>query len=108
MSGTSSPTQQLQGFTGGAAMDSDWSGNVGAVEVRELDWAVPAQAEAAGGPFDFVVAADCVYHEQIVESFLQTVMTVTDHRSTGTPFRTRFRGQRYYMWEVCPYRPKRE
>lgn len=71
-------------------MDSDWSGNVGAVEVRALDWAVPAQAEAGGGPFDFVVAADCVYHERIVEDFLRTVMTVTDHRSTGMPLGTRF------------------
>ena len=66
-------------------MDSSWSGNVGAVAVRELDWAVPAQAEAAGGPFEFVVAADCVYHEQIVEDFLRTVLTITDHRSTGAP-----------------------
>ena len=64
-------------------MDSSWSGNVGAVAVRELDWAVAAQAAAAGGPFDFVVAADCVYHEQIVELFLRTVLAVTDQRSTG-------------------------
>ena len=64
-------------------MDSSWSGNVGAVEVRELDWVVPHQAEGAGGPFEFVVAADCIYHEQIVEDFLRTVLTITDHRSTG-------------------------
>ena len=71
-----------------AAMDSSWSGNVGKVEVRELDWVVPQQAEDAGGPFDFVVAADCIYHEQIVEHFLRTVLAITDHRSTGVALHT--------------------
>ena len=66
-----------------AAMGSDWAGNIGSVAVAELDWAVPEHARAAGGPFDVVLAADCVYHEEIVEDLLRTVLAITDHRSTG-------------------------
>jgi hypothetical protein len=66
-----------------AAMGSDWAGNVGSVGVAELDWSVPQHAPAAGGPFDVVLAADCVYHEEIVEEFLRTVLAIVDQRSTG-------------------------
>ena len=64
-------------------MDSDWVGNVGSVEVAELDWSVPQHAVAAGGPFDVVLASDCVYHEETVKDFLRTVLAIVDHRSTG-------------------------
>ena len=64
-------------------MGSDWAGNVGIVNVVELDWSVPQHAVAAGGPFDVVLAADCVYHEEIVNDFLGTVLAIVDHRSTG-------------------------
>ena len=67
-----------------AAMGSDWAGNVGSVAVAELDWAAPEHAAAAGGPFDVVLAADCVYHEEVVVDFLRTVLAIVDHRSTGT------------------------
>jgi len=66
-----------------AAMGSDWAGNVGGVAVAELDWAAPEHAASAGGPFDVVLAADCVYHEEVVRDFLRTVLALVDHRSTG-------------------------
>jgi len=65
------------------AMGSDWAGNVGGVTVAELDWAAPEHAAAAGAPFDVVLAADCVYHEEVVRDFLRTVLALVDHRSIG-------------------------
>ncbi len=38
-------------------MSSPLHGNVGSVEVRELDWSKPEQREAEGGPWDYVLAA---------------------------------------------------
>lgn len=58
---------------------------VGSVSVAELDWENPAHYEAVGGPFDFVLAADCVYRERLVEDLLRTVLAVTTHKSTGKP-----------------------
>ena len=56
---------------------------VGHVKVQELDWSMPAQYATVGPPFDYVLAADCVYHEQIVEDFLRTVLAVTHSKSIG-------------------------
>ena len=56
---------------------------VGHVTVQELDWSIPDQYETVDSPFDYVLAADCVYHEQIVEDFLRTVLAVTHSKSTG-------------------------
>lgn len=56
---------------------------VGRVIVQELDWSIPEQYEIVNPPFDYILAADCVYHEEIVESFLRTVLAVTHSKSTG-------------------------
>lgn len=56
---------------------------VGHVTVQELDWSIPDHYSAVSPPFDFVLAADCVYHEHIVEDFLRTVLAVTHNKSTG-------------------------
>ena len=61
----------------------DMSNMVGHVTVQELDWSIPEQYSAVDPPFDYVLAADCVYHEQIVEDFLRTVLAVTHSKSTG-------------------------
>lgn len=56
---------------------------VGHVTVQELDWSNPDHYSAVNPPFDYALAADCVYHEQIVEDFLRTVLAVTHSKSTG-------------------------
>ena len=35
-------------------------------------------------PYDFVLAADCIYHETLTEHVHKTVMEVTNEKSTGT------------------------
>lgn len=62
------------------AMGSPLAGSVGTVAVQELDWAVAAQREALD-TFDYVIAADCVYHEHLLEDLLATVLHVTNPRS---------------------------
>ena len=56
---------------------------VGHVTVQELDWSVPEHYSAATPPFDYVLAADCVYHEHIIEDLLRTVLAVTHSKSIG-------------------------
>jgi len=54
------------------------------VDIRELDWT--ASSDKFGGfdpPYDFVIAADCIYNEDLVEYFLHTVLGLTDQKSTG-------------------------
>lgn len=62
----------------------DMTNMVGHVTVQELDWSTPDQYSAVSPPFDYVLAADCVYHEHIVEDFLRTVLAVTHTKSTGS------------------------
>ena len=58
----------------------------GHVKVQELDWSNPSHYGLVGPPCDYVLAADCVYHEHIVEDFLRTVLAVTHSKSTGQRF----------------------
>jgi hypothetical protein len=55
----------------------------GHVAVQELDWSNLDHYAPVNPPFDYVLAADCVYHEQIVEDFLRTVLAMTHSKSTG-------------------------
>ncbi len=55
----------------------------GPVTVQELDWSNVDHYGLVSPPFDYVLAADCVYHEQIVEDFLRTVLAMTHSKSTG-------------------------
>lgn len=55
----------------------------GLVTVQELDWSNLEHYAPVNPPFDYVLAADCVYHEQIVEDFLRTVLAMTHNKSTG-------------------------
>ena len=52
--------------------------------VQELDWTQPEQFAATDPPFDFVLAADCVYHEELLEHFFAAVMAVVSAKTTGT------------------------
>ncbi len=53
------------------------------VRVAELDWYQPQQLQALNPPFDLVIAADCIYHENIVPVFHRTVLAATGPKSTG-------------------------
>eukprot|EP00775_Hariotina_reticulata_P006641 gene6641-6867_t len=55
----------------------------GQVRVAELDWAQPQHYQQLPGcPFDFVLAADCIYHEHLVRELYRTVLAITNERST--------------------------
>ena len=51
--------------------------------VQELDWVQTQHYATVQAPFDFVLAADCVYHEDIIPHFLLTVIAMTHSKSTG-------------------------
>ncbi|KAG2442095.1 hypothetical protein HYH02_009584 [Chlamydomonas schloesseri] len=59
-----------------------WADGAGTVEVQELDWTKPEQVAPLHPPFDYVLAADCIYHEGLTEDFHRTVMQVTNEKST--------------------------
>lgn len=63
--------------------DAAWAlGIAGTVTVQELDWANTDHYEALHPPFDYVIAADCVYNETAVPHFLNTVLAMVGHRTT--------------------------
>jgi len=59
--------------------------DAGSVRVQTLDWNSPSDVQAAGGPFHYVLAADCVYNEMHVEPLYNVVLALTDAKSTGLP-----------------------
>ncbi|KAG2429921.1 hypothetical protein HXX76_010701 [Chlamydomonas incerta] len=59
-----------------------WADSAGSVEVQELDWVKPEQVAPLHPPYDYVLAADCIYHEGLTEHFHRTVMEVTNEKST--------------------------
>ncbi|GIL53527.1 hypothetical protein Vafri_9113 [Volvox africanus] len=61
-----------------------WADSAGSVAVAELDWTKPGQVRVPplNPPYDFVLAADCIYHETLTEHFHRTVMDVTNEKST--------------------------
>lgn len=53
------------------------------MQVVELDWSVPAHYQALVPPhFDYVLAADCIYHEHLVRHLYRTMLTITNERTT--------------------------
>ncbi|KAL0051972.1 hypothetical protein WJX82_005622 [Trebouxia sp. C0006] len=65
-----------------ALRGQEMSNSAGHVAVQELDWSNLEHYAPVNPPFDYVLAADCVYHEQIVENFLRTVLAMTHSKST--------------------------
>lgn len=57
---------------------------MGKVQVVELDWTAEDKLRHVRSPFDFVIAADCIYHENHMEDLLDTILKLTDDKSTGT------------------------
>lgn len=51
------------------------------VSVTELDWFKPEQLQALNPPFDYVIAADCVYAEHIIPHFHSIVQASTSDKS---------------------------
>ncbi|GAB4813580.1 hypothetical protein N2152v2_000626 [Parachlorella kessleri] len=62
--------------------DASWaSGAVGRVDVQELDWSRPEQYASFRPPYDYILAADCVYSELAVPSFLAVALHMSDART---------------------------
>ena len=59
--------------------------DAGAVRLQALDWNSPSDIQAAGGPFQYVLAADCVYHENHVEPLYRVILALTNAKSAGAP-----------------------
>lgn len=71
---------------GGAAAadhDRETAQCVGKVTVQELDWSQPDHWQAVQPPFDYVLAADCIYHEHLVRHLYKVVLAMTNEKSTG-------------------------
>lgn len=63
--------------------DAEWAVAVaGKVSVSELDWSKKSHYEALNPPFDYVIAADCVYSEVAVPHFLDAVLAMAGLKST--------------------------
>lgn len=71
------------GFRAVPGREGVW--DVGEVRVQTLDWNSPSDIQGAEGPFNYVLAADCVYHEEHVEPLCRVVSALTDLKSTGVP-----------------------
>ncbi|EIE19225.1 hypothetical protein COCSUDRAFT_38412 [Coccomyxa subellipsoidea C-169] len=54
----------------------------GRVSVQELDWGNEEHISQAAGPFAYVLAADCVYHEEHLLALRQTIISLSDLKST--------------------------
>ena len=59
-----------------------WARDAGSVAVRELDWLQPAQL-AGFAACDFVLATDCIYHEDLVQPLLRMVLHLCTPKTTG-------------------------
>ena len=55
----------------------------GKVRVQLLDWNSASDIQAAGGPFHYALAADCVYNEEHVKGLCNVMLALTDLKSTG-------------------------
>lgn len=62
-----------------SSINASWqfsADTVGTVTVAELDWGQEDHYAAVNPPFDFVLAADCVYSEAAVPYFLRVVLAM--------------------------------
>lgn len=69
-----------------------WKGKVGNVRVLLLEWGNQEHIRDAGPPYDIVVAADCVYNEELCDTFIQTIVDVS-HKKTHVIIVNEFRSQ---------------
>lgn len=71
---------------------------IGSVKVVELDWSSDNKLDAVVPPYDFVIAADCIYHESHIPDFLDTILKLTNPKSTGKSQLHPFFGP---FWSIC-------
>jgi hypothetical protein len=54
------------------------------VSVAELDWTQRQHyAALSPPPFDYVLAADCIYHETLLRHLYRVMLAITNERSTS-------------------------
>jgi len=60
-----------------------WAKEAGKVEVKELDWYnhLHTQEALSHGPFDYLLAADCVYNEEHLPAFRDTCLALMTAKS---------------------------
>eukprot|EP00850_Spirogloea_muscicola_P013073 SM000087S23355 [mRNA] locus=s87:265381:268142:+ [translate_table: standard] len=64
------------------AHDHSSIGHVGTVEVAELQWGNEKHIAAANGPYDYIVATDVAYNEQLVEPLVDTILSLSTSSTT--------------------------
>jgi protein N-lysine methyltransferase METTL21D len=67
----------------GTEICGDVAGSVGSMTVEELDWQKPETFANVQGPFDYILAADCVYNEDLVHDLLKVVLLYCGSKTTG-------------------------
>lgn len=65
------------------SLNSEWIPDK--VSVKECDWEKPPE-DVLKGPYDCIIAADCVWLEQLVEPFVSTMKKAFDYNPTATGF----------------------
>lgn len=65
-----------------SALEYSHLGPIGSVEVAELDWGNPQQAEALHPPFDYIIGTDVVYKEHLLPPLLESVLALAGPKTT--------------------------
>lgn len=82
---TPTPTRNAAASGDGAHAEA-----AGRVAVAELDWSQPSHYTGGGEggagvvkpPFDYILAADCVYHEHLLRDLYRALLALSDNRTT--------------------------
>jgi predicted nicotinamide N-methyase len=56
----------------------------GTIDVCELDWTKPMQLSKFS-PVQFILAADCVYHETLLQDLLRVILHCSDTKTSSMP-----------------------
>lgn len=63
------------------AKSNAWSGAVGKVRVQELDWLNDAHLANFTPPYDYIMLADCVYHEELIEALMKVILAMSNKKT---------------------------
>lgn len=67
----------------GSDICGEWAAAAGSFTVAELDWQDRATWTHVMGPFDYILAADCIYNEALIEHLLEAVLQFCGLKTTG-------------------------